>query len=1136
MLPTTLGSTRSSPRHLALEHARESLRALEPSIRADPHSGLPELEPGEQQLFSSFQPRLKGGNYTISVEHDISYPASPATNLPKGELSLPRKVGQQDFEVIAPRFSLPPDAINSVYPPQGYDVQANTLPHIVLNDPLLPWSRNGSASPPPADSPNSVPWLALLLFTANELVLTPQELAGPESLFKRTRNMQVAGKPATEPVVQSSTLAVDIRLDDLRLVDSTTVAIAKQDDDVEKTQIRAIFVKKDLFGEFVRAYPDGKPADLSKQDAPDVSRYQYLSHVKRISAKGMAEAGAEVEKFMSVVLSHRAGPLGALHATPMAVHLVSIEDIESMRERSTWPLLDNTRYVALPSLYSWSYSCLPPGSFDVYHAMQQLGDTVGFLKADESAATVVSKSTVPQAQRITSRLRDGYTICRHRTQTGEITAAIIRGALTPNATSSKVMWETMSSSGSDLQILDEKLGLLDITYSTAWQLGKAQALADQGLCASLSRLRTVVHVYSMNRTKAEEMTARNAHTSRDALLDAVRDLLPRMDLLHDQDLTAPGAHNPIHRWQPNRRDPVDLSFENPAIREGFSNNAPRATMHLATSLDGEDLYNELNAPYSTDWMVVLTWVMDKLYLHDIPAQYLIIDPSYLPPESLRFFFIDPNWLDAYLDGALSVANHMEYGDGDDPIRRSIKMAINAYLKSTIPKLEYSPQVPSFGFLLRSEVVSRFPDLRVEVPLAAQTAKTGAPILMQRNIDKGTMFCLFENVPSTDGFDRLIFTQPPHQQSFIVGTELDEHELVIDYKRIYTRGSSTAEGVDRSEPLCPKVKWLKSDVSERPVFDWATRMLLFPAWSMDLLKKLEDFMPKDLSTTPPTPYFGEKYATSAIVGTQLNSPVNELAIVLAKNSRQWADLKTAKPPRLHMLKPWLKLRTRTRSSSAEAFSSVAVSTKRIKTEGAAFTAESRMRSDSIHVLTDNANLITTGPPPKRGVAKKPTFEFEVYTVDLLASEHDMGTIPTNVDYKQSLVFSIRLTNPKAGEYHLVELNVKIPMGKNDLNPGMNLMESYDGPGPSMLSNARFNVLLEYTAKSMILRAIPRNVPPEEHVSMISEISFMLKLVDVIDYQTTRTIPIVFTEKYLESEIRSEFPTSIDVVLFQRAVGR
>ena len=47
-------------------------------------------------------------------------------------------------------------------------------------------------------------------------------------------------------------------------------------------------------------------------------------------------------------------------------------------------------------------------------------------------------------------------------------------------------------------------------------------------------------------------------------------------------------------------------------------------------------YNEHNTPLNMDWAVVLRWLLDHLFLVNVPSHYLITDSSRLPGESIRF--------------------------------------------------------------------------------------------------------------------------------------------------------------------------------------------------------------------------------------------------------------------------------------------------------------------------------------------------------------------------------------------------------------------------------------------------------------------------------------------------------------------
>lgn len=102
---------------------------------------------------------------------------------------------------------------------------------------------------------------------------------------------------------------------------------------------------------------------------------------------------------------------------------------------------------------------------------------------------------------------------------------------------------------------------------------------------------------------------------------------------------------------------------------------------------------------NSDWALIHDWIYNKLFLIDIPSHYLFVDSSYTPPEGLRFFHIDNAWLDAFIDGALSVANHFD--PENDKVRVQIKDLFNNYLKTPVETAglatKVKPQVPTCKF-------------------------------------------------------------------------------------------------------------------------------------------------------------------------------------------------------------------------------------------------------------------------------------------------------------------------------------------------------------------------------------------------------------------------------------------------------
>ena len=52
--------------------------------------------------------------------------------------------------------------------------------------------------------------------------------------------------------------------------------------------------------------------------------------------------------------------------------------------------------------------------------------------------------------------------------------------------------------------------------------------------------------------------------------------------------------------------------------------------------------------------LIVEWLRSLRCLRGVPLGYLVPDTRMLPEESLRFFAVDANWLDALCDGALSL--------------------------------------------------------------------------------------------------------------------------------------------------------------------------------------------------------------------------------------------------------------------------------------------------------------------------------------------------------------------------------------------------------------------------------------------------------------------------------------------------
>ena len=97
---------------------------------------------------------------------------------------------------------------------------------------------------------------------------------------------------------------------------------------------------------------------------------------------------------------------------------------------------------------------------------------------------------------------------------------------------------------------------------------------------------------------------------------------------------------------------------------------------------------------------VISWFEHLMLLEEVPFHYLVPDERMLPAESIRFFQVDPLWLECLLDGAFSIGRVLSSDHKQD----------NSYQKDHI-----NPLLPNriSGFLLRSDIVAGWPGLQVE---------------------------------------------------------------------------------------------------------------------------------------------------------------------------------------------------------------------------------------------------------------------------------------------------------------------------------------------------------------------------------------------------------------------------------------
>ncbi|KAI1817182.1 hypothetical protein GGS20DRAFT_582688 [Poronia punctata] len=1103
----------TSRRHLVIRHERRLIALAKGDGNGDDSGSdtdreiLPELDPGQEQLKSYFKPALPAGDYSINVEQTVERTSSDYLKFKS----------THGFSVIAPQVSLPVGSVYSVYPPQGHSDTVDILPHVVLNDPHLPWERTAAKEELPDDSRNKVPWLALLVFTQDELRVSDSVLADTFGGKGQSDTTLAIHSSIAEVKSGSQAGVLASPLGDLGLADDTNLDV--------------VCIEPKLFTALVTKYQDGTATPSEGQMNPDISRYRFLSHVRNINMTGMAGIETQEDGLFSIVVSHRVGPLHTTQPTTMVAHLVSIEGVESM----SLPL--TAEHVVLCSLHSWTYNSLPATSLTPFDLFTHVGKTLDVLRAPDSVINKLGDDDI--SKRIASRLRDGYTMTKYRMRTGEVTAAITRGPFTPTTVPHPVSddWKGISNSGDNFQILDRELGIMDISYSVAWNLGKAMAIADQNFSAALGRLRSVIFDKTMEKAKVQLLKKNRGFMTRKALLSTLLKLPESMAGLHIK------AHSstPYHlrhrpsRWLRRSFKPIDLSLRSHTVRYTFSQHIGGVASKLSKSLQGRGrkgtaFYDGHNTPLSGDWAIVLDWVLDRMYLIDMPAHVLIPDASFLPEESLRFFHIDANWRDAFLDGALSVANYA----GSDIVRSHIKLQIVEFLKTDRQYLDYPAQIPTYGFLLRSKLVKLFPDLKVTADRPKDDPR--APILRLENIDEEVMLCLFDRVPSQGGFDLLTFTQPPHQQCFSAAASLGLDHFETVYKRIHEDGSEVDE--NRSEPLGNKT-WKPGDAN--PVFIWGDepeiRTLLFPAWAEDVFREVKSGM-KKLGYK-----FDDEVPSAALSAYQLNSSIYHMPISLPSGSGFSAEMDDS-PQTLKLLgvdgwdvKPKLEVEDiETVRNLPDTETPHDLKTRLTPMPStlplpqphfrrARYRADLKTEVSQPELLEPPTSAAARRPDPAQGgIATVPEVTFSVHSWG-----KEIGTgVPMGNGVPQDLVFGVQCTADKRSSYKLKQLRITAALGDTSKAPSKYyLTANYRGPGATMLGNLRLcpRVTFGDDGTSLNVLLVPRSRTGKVPVENVSDMSFVLPMVEINGYKKDVDVTLTYSAVWDSQHKEGSFKISL-----------
>lgn len=674
---------------------------------------MAEQQAAKIEFLQYHRPGLEDGDYTITVSQTISDK--------NGKIEQAPFTQQQHFSVLGPRFSLDAQEIVAVFPPAGsLGEHSNVLPHIMLKRSTLPWEREVDHASP------TIPWLALLLFDQDE---TPTV---------QTVTLADLGFPNGRPKANIPANTVFPCFSQQKLTEPYLLAEKGQHPDDKLTLIYL------------------KPSLLAAQ-LPSKAGLPWLAHVRQ----GKNEQDELVGEEVAVIMGCRLPAAGS----QSTVHLVSLEGLYDEQD-FVYRHQDDSQQVALVSLKSWRFACASERhSFkglllhlnhhllfnlplaDCQSSLNQLAVSDGLRLAFQSNKRPLSEPVV--ATKAAWRVKDGRTVwfvgtdnhvynqagkflftLRNQPASLDVNFANSGHPLSPECkfgviTDGGPWWLNDGQKGYFLQAEGDRLFVYELDGDSSATLRlprygeQSEPYLKQGFVPAAHQMR--------QGNKTVSWYHGPLRPGRDASLPLplpVRsaDQLVRYD-------PAGGMFNISYAaaWELGRL----LTLQNNGVATALFN-WKRANAQQLKDADYRLAHLPIAGPSLPPAFppTVDDWFARLQRLEGVPFSYLVAHPALLPAETIRFFWLDPLWVDCLVDGAFSIgrvsAGQLKQ-DGGRPAGNSSLVT---------------------GFLLRSEVVAGWPGLLIEgygdLPAQPKEALTQPPLPMLRfeRLSKNVLLCLF----------------------------------------------------------------------------------------------------------------------------------------------------------------------------------------------------------------------------------------------------------------------------------------------------------------------------------------------------------------------------------------------------------
>ncbi len=668
------------------------------------------------EFSSSALPSLAAGKYDIDISQTIE------SGKKKETFSLKKK-----FEVSSERLNFHNEEILAVYPP---DLSSGKFygmfPAVVFRRRALPWERSLEAVGETLDGTYS--WLAVLLFNNDENPPAVKKRTLDEWAALKTQGYLLDPKIATRSATETGNTycnTIDLPVTEFQRIaptlnDMKYVAHVRHMVDVVDAVQKPPYVGQDVYSVVIgnRVVKRNEAAVAYLVSLENMAAYLPAER----EADGSSAPGGNTDSTAQVsLICYQSWQFAEVSGDDNENDSIFEELFKKINSGQPDKKLTTLQFPFRDDTYS---NAVPPSRDDVQRAYQEL-ETIQSLTDSARAKNLEILAC--------NALGQGYIPLSYKMHSRMVSVAWYRGPCAPKPIVYPIGKYRMLRSADRANFYDPELGLFDVSYGAAWQLGQLLALENKIYAGTISHWKNKVNQNIANR-------------SRDTVF-----------------LRALGV-------------------------DGFIPNADEEQT-AGTSASANEVGVALDSLPNIPEDAVY-WLTQLIALYHIPFNYLVPHESMLPRESLRFFYLDNNWINCLIDGAFSLNRIHSKQEKLDKILsqklhraiRSQKSALRAGQEGTL-YYENADQIHT-GFLLRSELVSTFQNMRVN------GYRDAAPVqkLRLQQLSSDYLICIFDG-----DVNKIVFDEPIEQIE--CGLNVRNEVASINLRRL-----PDGEPISESQPL------------------------------------------------------------------------------------------------------------------------------------------------------------------------------------------------------------------------------------------------------------------------------------------------------------------------------------------------